>query len=392
MLVYLIVLLILIYPYIWKGSVRDNSRQRKLLCFLVLFLVAALNYNLGSDTRGLSLGGFGYVYHYQRIPDLLHITSNDFSEETWQPGFVYLFSFFKTISPNYLVYQIFHAFVINLIIIFFLKKNTVYLGVSLFFYCMLNYFDFNFEIQRESFTIVIGLLLYLYLEKSNGWYKYILAIVFAVLSVLLIHKSAFILILFPLLINVEINRRRIIICFVLTLAIQVLWSRLTEISFLIDFVAGDTYSGYLRQEISDKITIGPMYYLRLALVNVVIPYLFIILSFKLHKTRYLQFAMLSIAFECLTDFTFAFHRMYGYFAPFYWLVLTDGVVYLGKKVRLLNISVIRAAFVIGMALYLVYTYHMIYFHEDPATTNGYIYEWYFPYESVLEPGKSYLNY
>lgn len=393
MIVYSITLLILLIPYFLKGTKRDDSRQRTFFCFLVLFLVSALSYDLGSDTRGLSLDGYGYVYHFQRMHDLSHLTLQDFSEETWQPGFVLLFSLFKSFTSNYLYYQIFHAFLVNFVIIQFLKKNTQYIGLCLFFYCMLNYFDYNFEIQRESFSIIIGLLLYLYLENHKGFLANLIVVSIIILSFLLIHRSAIVLLLYPLLKNIHVSRNGIFVSFGLTLFAQLIWANFQEIGLLINLVSGDTYSGYMQSELNENVSgKGPMYYIRLALINVIIPYAFVYMSYTSKKPKYLAFAMASILFECLTDFSFAFHRMYGYFAPFYWLVLADGVVYLGKKLKPLSVSLVRIAFVAGLMVYFVYTYHMIYFHEDPATINSYIYNWYIPYQSVLEPGNSYLNY
>ena len=159
-------------------------------------------------------------------------------------------------------------------------------------------------------------------------------------------------------------------------------------------VAGDTYRGYIQKEVLESNAgIGPVFYIWLTIWKVFVPYLFVYFSYKYCNPRYLIFVVISIAFENLTYFSFAFHRMYGYFTPFYWLVLTDGVAYLGKKIKLMDIGAFRLAIIACMMIFLIYTYHSDYFREDPyqSADGVYVYNWYFPYQSVLEPGNTYLK-
>ena len=394
MLVYLITLLFLIFPFLSKGiGVVDDSKLRTIWCFIVLFLISGLSYNLGADTRGYT-SGIGYVEAFNNVHGLFELTQTDFSHETWQPGFVYLLSIFRTFTSNYLIYQLFHAFLVNYIVVFFLKENTHYLGICLFFYCMLYYFDLNFEIQRESYAIVLGLLMYLFLEKHDGILAKLLVILGAVLAFLFIHRSAFILMMYPLLKDVRIGRKGLLICFVATLFIQLLWIKFSSLGLLLDAVAGDVYQGYFLKDVREANEgIGPIYFLWLTLWRVVVPYLFAYFSYEYKKPNYLVFFVLCVAFENLKYFSFAFHRMYGYFSPFYWLVLTDGVIYIGQKIKMMNKGLVRVAFITCMMGYIIYTYHSDYFREDPYPLSDvkYVYNWYFPYQSILEPGNSYLK-
>lgn len=393
MLVYLLASFVFIFPYLTKGVVRDDSRMRLITCFLVLSLISGLAYYMGGDTRGLATG-IGYVDYFKSIHKLSELTSLDFSNETYQPGFVYIMSFFKTLSPNYLYYQLFHAFLINFIVVLLIKKNTQHVGLCLFFYGMLYYLDLNFEIQRESFAIVLGLLVYLLLERHNNLLAKVTAAGIAVLGFFLLHKSAFILILYPLLKDVRLNKLSIVISFTITVLVQVIWMRFPDLGMLIDVVAGDTYQGYVNQELLESYGgVGPVYMIWLTFWRVVIPYVFIFLSYKNCNPRYLIFVVIGIMFENLMYFSFAFHRFYGYFSPFYWLALTDGVVYIGKKYKLMDFSLYRIVLVLFLIVFIIYTYHSDYFLEDPTPTSNvkYIYNWYIPYQSVLEPGNSYVD-
>lgn len=384
-MIYLFALLILIVPYIKDGGNTVCSKKTYYLYFAVLFLISALNFGLGSDTFGFVGNEDGYYESYRSISTLSRLSSNDFQKDTWQPGFVVLFSFFKSISSNYLVYQLFHAFLINFIIFYFIRRNSPYVGLCLFFYCLFNYFDYNFEIQRESFCIVLGLLLFDFLDRNQDKRYYLYAVIIVILAFLLIHRSAFVLILIPMLKNIRITKNKILVCGVITLFIQIFWIRFSEsFSLILNIVAGDVYQGYLQREFSGSTS--AIYYIRLALINVIIPYICIWLSYKSGKTNILIFAMLSIAFECLADFTFAFHRMYGYFSPFYWIVMAEAFMFF--KDSLLRSRPMRVIAVLFISYYIIYTYHNIYFVYDDI--NGqYVYERYFPYRSVLEEGNAY---
>ena len=279
--------MILIFPYLWKGTVWDSSKQRKLLCFSILFLVAGLSYDLGSDTRGLATGS-GYVDGFKRIHGLFDLTSRDFIKNQWQPGFLIIMSFFKSFTSNYLYYQIFHAFIINFIIVYFLRKHTKYLGLCLFFYCMLYYLDLNFEIQKESFAIVLGLLIYLYLETHTQFRHKLIAIGMAILGFALFHKSAIILLLYPLLKDVRLSGKGLTICFIVTLFVQEIWANFTDLGPLVDYVAGENYVGYLKYQLNEYVGGGLVYHIRIALINVIIPYAFVFFSYVNRECGYIH--------------------------------------------------------------------------------------------------------
>ena len=385
MLIYTGVLLVLLIPYLKNGAKIYNNEKLVNFYFVVLFLVSALNYGLGSDVFGFVGSEGGYYEAYRHINPIYDLKSSDFNKDTWQPGFVVLFSFIKGLSPNYLFYQIFHAFIINLVIIYFIKRNNSHIALCLFFYCVLNYFDYNFEIQRESFCIILGLLMYEILDKNEGYKYYIITIVLAISAFFLLHRSAFVLLLIPLLKRVKLNNAIIFTCFIVNLLIHFIWIRYASaLSVVIDVISGDVYEGYLTREYQGSGTL--IYYLRIALINVLIPYTCVYISHKSGEKKYIAFAMLSIAFETLADFTFAFHRMYGYFAPFYWLVLADTFVYLSKTI--LKSYLTRAIVMCCMFYYIMYTYHNIYFVYD-SVNQQYVYERYIPYKSVLENGNKY---
>lgn len=386
MIIYILILFILAYPFINKGSKATNSDNSIKWYFIILFLLSALNYGLGFDTFGWDGHEGGYVEAYKNINPLGKLSSNDFMNEKWQPGFVILFSCFKSISSNYLVYQIFHAFLINAIIFLFLRKTSYHVALCLFFYCILSYFDYNFEIQRESFCIVLGLLIYLLLDKNAGLRNTIIAIGLAIAAFLLLHRSAFILILYPLLKHIRLNGKVIWVTCIISILIQYLWVTFFNSFFMIiNIISGDVYEGYISQDFLGGTNYK--YFIFKVFTNVLIPYFCVYCSYKSGNNKYLVYVIISILFERLSEYTYAFHRLYGYFAPFYWIVLTDTLVYIDKK-YLHRSNILRFITILLVTAYIMGTYHYVYFLYDDRT-NGYVYEQYFPYRSVLESGNSY---
>ena len=343
-----------------------------------LITIAAFAYNLGSDTSE-------YYRIFKTIPTIGELSIDIFSKSkhTWQPGFVLLFSFLKTLCNNYLFYQIFHAILINIIIFRFVKKYSICVGLTLFFYCMLNYLDYNFEIQRESFCIILGLLIF-DLFHTNNTYKYFLSFLLIFFAIFLLHKSAVILFFIPFLFKIRVTKPRLLYFLILTFVTQIIWTKM-NVGIIMDYISGDIYKHYVSQELQVDINNPVNYLLRYGIVKILIPYFFIYFSFiQRPNSKHIIFAVLSVMFNCLVDFTFAFHRFWGYFTPFYWLCMADTVYFF---IRRYNIFV-KIMSLACLVVLIIYTYHMVYFSFD-WSRHEFVYERYFPYRSIFEYGNKY---
>ena len=161
---------------------------------LILFVsLVGFRYKLGGDT-------FNYMNDFENFPTLDKIGFSDLFGLKYSPLWVLLFSLVKTIFTDFLFFQILHAVFVNGIIFWFISRYCKYKFLAIFFYFFYFYFYFNTEILRESLSICFFLLSVPSFLKGN-WVKYYLCVLIAILF----HYSALILILFPLLKNVNLN-------------------------------------------------------------------------------------------------------------------------------------------------------------------------------------------
>ena len=171
----------------------------KTLYYIILFLFVAISgfgYRLGIDSVYL------YMPYYDSVKsswifDFSKVINSDF-----QPGWVLFCCLSKTLSSEYFVMKLFHAFIVNFIILYTIKTYTRYVFTAILFYFCCKYFYFNFEILRESFAIAVFLLIVKYYFESD-WKKYFIGVIAATMF----HISASFLIILPLFKRVKVTKK-----------------------------------------------------------------------------------------------------------------------------------------------------------------------------------------
>lgn len=163
----------------------------------VLFLLAGLSYEIGSDT-------VPYMMEYESASKLSSLQLSDFYVLNRQPGWILLESFFKTFFEDFFAFKFFQAFVVNFSVLFFLRRNSHHIATCLLLYYVSIYFPLNFEVMRESFAISIFLLSFDSL-KDKKYIKYYISCVLA----LMFHISAVILLILPVLGLINIKKQYI---------------------------------------------------------------------------------------------------------------------------------------------------------------------------------------
>lgn len=187
MFIYIILFLIFLSAsIIYRGQdVSLYKKQYYFLCVLLSF-VSGIRYHIGSDT-GV------YIDQFSMIPNIsdLFLFIENWNEVLW-----YIFiSVLKTIVDDFIIVQIVHSLIVNLLIgrvIFKLCKKPFW---ALFFFLCCHWWNFNFEIMRESLCVALYLnVLYNYLQNKNISYFIIFS-----LPIIFIHQFAFVPILFTIL-------------------------------------------------------------------------------------------------------------------------------------------------------------------------------------------------
>lgn len=165
MLIYIVILLILIYLSYWndyKGHTAKFDSQYR-WTMIMLILLAGLRNHVGSDS-------IGYEHNFEDIHLLFRNVKSvkdifTISQPFWNLS-LYLV---KITTDSFVVFQFFHAIVLNVLVFRFVKKVTPYCFTAITFFFIMSWWNLSFEVLRES--ICVALFLNATLELNERKYK-----------------------------------------------------------------------------------------------------------------------------------------------------------------------------------------------------------------------------
>lgn len=191
MSIYIIILVFLIiasYIYDIKRYLKLKAIVYK-FSLLILILLSGLRYRIGIDTLRYE----SYFENYPTISDF--ITNNTIHYDIFnQPLWFIINVLCKSIYNDFLIVQVVHAIIVNVLIFKFIEKTCSKQFMAVILYYCICYWDFNFEILRESLCVAIylnALLVYIDTKSVNKFIIYVLPIIF-------IHWFSFIILIFTL--------------------------------------------------------------------------------------------------------------------------------------------------------------------------------------------------
>lgn len=175
-----------------------KTLHKKLLyntILIMLILIAGLRYRLGIDTQS-----------YMRFFDLSahglgSISNIDFSTGNYDPCFVIFCSIVKTFFNAFWVVQLIQATILNTLIFKYIIRHTQYIFTAVLFYFILFYLQYNMEIMRAAWAIIICLYAFDY-ARNKKWLKCYALIIIASLF----HFSAIIMLFIPLFLKIKFNK------------------------------------------------------------------------------------------------------------------------------------------------------------------------------------------
>lgn len=197
------VILSLIYDFLQhKIKIKKNFF---ILCCVILSLVAGLRYRIGVDSMR-------YMEVFEKLPKLSDWLSVDFSIAN-QPLWLLINVVCKSIYDDFVLVQLVQAFAVNILVFRFIYKTTTkYFLVILAYYCIM-WWNFNFEIMRESLCVAIYLNILLAYFTHKNIYKFLL---FSI-PILFIHWFSFIVIILTVVVHFISLKRLIVFCTVVAL-------------------------------------------------------------------------------------------------------------------------------------------------------------------------------
>ena len=375
---FIVFLLILcIYTY----DIHESTRYKYTSFYSIVFILIMLNvlsYKIGGDTEG-------YMYHWKydyrsifNVPlkEEIDIRSNE------RIGWILLTSFLKGIWDNFILLRIVLACWVNMVVAYFINKNTRYIFTVLLIYFVVSYFNYNFEILRESISISFFLLSFsYYLNKS--WLKYFLCF----WAAFMFHESSLVLLFFPFFYLFDkLNLMRL---FLLISVSCILLFSLDVVNILLSIVGSDFafYEKliiYMNSDIYGENTwVNPYAFI---VASVLTPFVSLSILKKQRGKEYLAiFVLMSIMFSVLTSRVFIFYRFTNYILlP---LAVSYAEVIYAFSLRFL-VGKRRKIFVMPVLLfYLSYKVYSVYLREE-RITNGKTYDRYFPYSSIIDKNVS----
>jgi hypothetical protein len=208
MFIYIVVILLLIFCTFLCDD-KEDVRIRFIaqgVCFLVLFLLVALRYKLGGDA-------LVYEEEFKTMPSLHDVYTGKVSVR-YQLFWVAIVKLF----PNHLMFQIAHAFFVNVCLFVFINRYTKYVfSVLLALFLSLLYLYYCVEIQREIIAVCIFLLNIRNLE-NNKWVSYFL---FSFLA-FMFHVSALFLFIIPIFRYIKFNWSFVLFSIFLSILLAIL--------------------------------------------------------------------------------------------------------------------------------------------------------------------------
>ena len=198
---YLYIILLII------GSLLVNNKISKgLRIVLIGNIVITMSVFMGLRYR-VGLDSINYLNGYENLPLFSEFLDLNIFHLKYEPGFLLLTWICKAISPEFYIFQCVQSIILNTSVAIFIYKYTKNPFWGLLFYSYLIWPYFNTEILRESLAISIFLLNYTNLCRN----KYLRYYLFSILSICF-HYSAIILLLFPLVKYIKLNRYYAMAC------------------------------------------------------------------------------------------------------------------------------------------------------------------------------------
>lgn len=154
--------------------------------WVITVSIAALRYRLGVDS-------VMYEYEYPDMPTLAQLWDYKYEDSRYQFLYIAFTALCRSISSDFICFQILHALYVNTIIFWFFLKFTRHSFVGLSLYFLMLYVPFNMEVLRESLAIATFLLAWPMFKQGKWlWYYAICIVAYG------FHLSAILTFIFPI--------------------------------------------------------------------------------------------------------------------------------------------------------------------------------------------------
>lgn len=371
---YLIIVVLLLYC-ILKYDVYNYTPYRKswfVFILIILILVSGLSYRLGGD-------GIGYMREFSQYNLLAGLNYNELSNYSGrQPGWVLLVKLCRYIIDDYSFFKLVHATIVNTLFLITIRRYSRFVFTGILFYFILIYFDYNFQVLRQSLAVSVFLGAIPYFEE-NKWIKYYIICMISALF----HESALITFIIPVIKLFGVSRGILPLYFVISMSALLGGGQLVQSimpTFLQTSIGGKAY--HYTSELNTDGIAGVSVNL---LMNLIIPYIYLYISFLKKNSKCLgvipYFVIIYGIIYCFglqLPIMYRFNQYFQIFIFLYFIEIFSSIIrWINRKYKV-NYAM---AFIFISLLFLTYRGRMYFLPYGDTIYPSYVQ--YYPYSSVL---------
>ncbi len=377
MLLYILFILLTFGLSVFYDGQAEYTRTKKVWYIIVgiyLVLLAGFRNGVGGDTQ-LYMASFEYVP--STWGELNEFISDELTESGYMPGWSVLVFLCKRWFDSFYAVQLAQALIVNIGILYLFRQYTTHI-----FLCTLLYgvsyvfFLFNMEVMREAIAVVLcGIGMHSYL-RGNKWKFYLLVAIS-----ILFHISALVVLLFPFVRFKQINFKTMVLAFVAALSLFLLSD--VVVNYLPSMLGTAANRTIEKIFLYSEITLNLFGFLENAIRYLVINAGIVFFAQwsigedeqrQKDYTKYMSFYLIITILICgFIGFT----RFRNYTMIFFLIMLTEFIYH--YKSQLYTNAIFKLIVLAGFVFYSGRYYTTYY-----PGCNGYKYEFYYPYTSILD--------
>lgn len=379
-------LLVLAYFY----DYRREERGRMVWFFIMLLafiLIAGLRYRLGTDS-------IRYERYFMYGPTLAELKQSDFFSTRFSPLYILFSASIRSVTDQFVVFQLVHAVIVNSVIFYFIYKNTRNIFFGLLIYGFFLYTSLNMEAIREAFAVCAFLLAWPFFRDGKWLWWYVMSFIG-----FMCHTSAVFMFILPIIAVpgikqiFTVGKRTVPICILLCAIAFVIrikfFSYVAQLAMLEN--VAERAAVYSKSDLaSSSLNISGiiLYYFRLVLYPVVA--LFILCDkenarFK-SDSRFVEMVLMSVYIGIMSIAIPIFYRFNNYFFFFVIIALCDVVF----TKFYLNFKRFKFRYLTWLIIFIPFFYlqvWVIYLGNVNRTGTLKTYMNYYPYASRIEMEK-----
>ena len=375
-MIYILVFILLLIPVVKYDLMAKSGGEGGWYYFnlVVLILLAGLRYRVGGDT-------LMYMSMYDEIPSLSELKYFDFEEALYNPLWYVYNSVFRSISDDFVYFQIGQAVIVNSIFFWFFRKySPQYYFSAILLYYIGYYCYFNMEILREILCVCILMLMTPWL-LAKRWIPYYAGCIVAIN----LHYSSAVMLGIPLLYYMFMKPSWKLQLIIIA-GVTMLMSVVNIMALIVRMIAQDERFVDLVEKYMENSgnLVGLLFQLIAALPVVGMTYIRCKCDVD-YRDKFVSLAMGAVIAYSFAMGFFAFARLANYFIPFVLVFTVHTIYYFISNCRLRSAQV--SALVMGVSVFLLCFNYGYYYMRDMSTyyPNTRFNVIFTPYYSILNP-------